>query len=133
MALCVHNYSARGYFDKLFEDVEVRELSSHSEPERGFGRVSDVVFAEGISEKSFRTGFFTSRIIDLGLNTYLNSILNGINASIWDWCDVPVGMGRDGQRLFRAESDHILRYGIDYIDRWIMYNKLFGSISAVSV
>ena len=82
-------------------------------------------------EYAYRRELIRGKIIGLGLGPYISEITDGMNQTCGRVIpfdeDTLVGDVKNIQRLMRVASDSLLRFGLDYIDRWNMYNELFGS------
>ena len=70
------------------------------------------------------------KIIGLGLEEFMSDIIEGINnytnsrvlsSDLNLWTSV-----RHLQKHIRANGDAYLKFALDYVDKWVMYNNLFN-------
>jgi hypothetical protein len=88
------------------------------------GRMLD--HAHSVCSYSFRSAFIRGLIIGKGLEMHAEDIIAGMNASLW--MDVPEKFSSPDERraYYDQKSRDLLRFGIHYLERWEMYNNLFG-------
>ena len=91
----------------------------------------EAIYSQMTAEFAYRYALFKGKILGLGLKKYESKITNGIKNGIKsrffaleypNICDWTV---EDFQQNTRANTDCAIQYGLDYIDRWAMYNNLF--------
>jgi hypothetical protein len=90
----------------------------------------DLVTDEQEAEFSYRSGFIRGKIVGLGLEGFMADIIDGMNKTVsraWpsDLIFYQVST-KKYQELLRADTDVLLEFGLDYVDRWLMYNRLFS-------
>jgi hypothetical protein len=78
------------------------------------------------SEHHYRGAFVKGMIYSMGLGEYEEDILSGCGRSV----NLPTSPTHDmcplrQIELVRANSNAILEFTVDYINRWEMYDKLF--------
>lgn len=113
----------RRYFDKKLE-----KLSQIKDPQERDQRVLDLLFNEDQAEFSYRSGLTRGKINGLGLEEFMSDIVDGMNKScsrvtsdLTSWTSA-----KHYQEINRADSDALLRFALDYVDKWVMYNNLFN-------
>jgi hypothetical protein len=88
------------------------------------GLISDEIKAE----INYAFGLFRGNILKLGLEKHTSKIIDGIKRGMKSRIFL---MHSDYsmkhiQQNTRANTDSYIQYGLDYIDRWAMYNNLFN-------
>lgn len=127
----------RQYFDEklaklssLAEHVFKFELAQYpiKSPISVYQLEYDLVVAETRAELAYRSGFLRGKIVGLGLEKFMADIMDGMNKTgsrVCSWDDNSETSAKQYQEGMRVDADALLRFGLDYIDRWVMYNKLF--------
>ena len=130
----------REYFDKRLEELSRIEGCT---VDYNLKLRYDLISDENIAEFAYRSGFVRGKITALGLERFMDDILNGLNIS---WLRRIIYLDhystnierreskffvqpsdiKHAQGLLRANSDLSLIFALDYVDRWVMYNNLFG-------
>ena len=95
-----------------------------------------LLHAEERAEFSYRSAFIKGLIIGRNLGEDLAEIIAGMNKTCFahtpsdidysSFMPNPVDVQRF-RSLLSLESDSLLEFGIEYLDRWVMYNQLFGN------
>ena len=77
---------------------------------------------------SFRRAFLRGMIIGEGLEEYADDIITGMNASCERVFPEMPESKTPQERCSQTDkvSRALLKFGIDYIEKWKMYNNLFG-------
>mgnify|MGYP006413187513 CR=1 FL=1 len=103
-------------------------LSRIGEGQRSSRRRRELLNGELVAEFGYRSGLIRGKIIGLGLLEHMGEIVEGMNQCADRICPSDKSQfktGQDYQHNTRANSDALLAFGMDYIDRWVMYNDLF--------
>ena len=114
----------RQYFDGKLE-----ELSQIKDPLERHRNEINLLSNEGRAEFSYRSGMTRGKIIGLGLEEFMPEIIDGINQTCArvNPSDIKrCNLAKHTQTIVRAHSDVMLRFDLDYVDRWVMYNNLFN-------
>ncbi|MBI2125396.1 hypothetical protein HYU08_02470 [Candidatus Woesearchaeota archaeon] len=115
----------RKFFDKLQEETsQIKFKEAREEAE------TKLLRAEGQAEFSYRSAFIRGMIIGKGLEHYMSDIVDGMNKSCLKVIsrDFPdTDSIQEYQACIRSDTDLLLLFGQEYIDRWVMYNTLFGN------
>lgn len=118
---------------KYFSD-KLESLSTIEDPEEKYRQEVCLLEDEWMAEEAYREGVMQGRMLGLGLYPEKMRLITGgmihsfqrINPS-----DVPCfPIAKEYQTYIRARSDALWHFEMDYIDRWRMYNTLFGESSA---
>lgn len=82
-----------------------------------------------VAEFTYRSGVIRGKIMGLGLESQMQEIIDGMNISckrvLVSELPRQANLNRIQQYL-EENSDAFLRFALDYVDRWVMYDKLFG-------
>lgn len=114
---------------RKYFDGRLAELSQVEDSEARYKLEATLVFAENMAEFAYRSGLTRGKIIGLGLEESMPDIINGMNKSssrIQTSDLASFTSAEHYQQICRADSDALLRFGLDYVDRWVMYNNLFN-------
>ena len=114
----------RQYFDE-----RLAELSQIEDPEARYKLETSLVFAENQAEFAYRSGLARGKVMGLDLEESMPDIIDGMNKSclrvlfsdLTSWSSP-----KHYQESNRTENDALLRFALDYVDRWVMYNNLFN-------
>nr|MBA4405482.1 hypothetical protein [Nanoarchaeum sp.] len=94
-------------------------------------RKFDLAAQESAALFYYRSGLIRGKIIGLGLEQSMEDIIDGMNITherviptdihiLDSFCD-----GKSSQHS-RAAHYELLKFGLDYVDKWVMYNNLFA-------
>jgi len=116
--------SQRQYFDDRLE-----KLSRIEDPKERYQHEIALIRDEDVAEFSYRSGITRGKIVGLNLEDFMSDLIDGMNKSslriltsdLTSWTSA-----KHYQKICRADSDALLRFGLDYVDRWIIYNDLFN-------
>jgi hypothetical protein len=81
-------------------------------------------------ERMHRRTTLLEKIKNKGLEKYSEKIIDDMNKTIRTMNDAQKGYASQTNKIpdnLLSNSDYALIYGLDYIDKWKMYNKLFGT------
>lgn len=112
---------------------KLERLSAIADPEERYMQEAQLLEAEWIAEDAYREGVMQGRMLGLGLYPdNMGLITSGMMHSFRriDPSDVQFTDARRYQVYIRARSDALWNFEMNYIDRWMMYNRLFGERSA---
>ena len=113
----------RQYFDEKLE-----ELSQIVDPQERYKNEVNLLTNESQVEFSYRSGMTRGKIIGLGLEEHMSEIIDGVNRTGQRANPSDINRydsAKHAQTITRAHSDAMLRFGLDYVDKWVMYNHLF--------
>jgi len=113
----------RKYFDEKLNNF----LQIKNEEER-YNQAVNLVIHEDKAEFAYRSGLVRGKIIGLGLEEFTTDIVDGMNqtcsrvlvSDLTSWNSVECF-----QKISRANNDALMKFGLDYVDKWVMYNNLF--------
>ena len=116
------------YFRKKLES-----LSAIEDPKERYCQEILLLEVEFMAEQGYREGVMQGRMLGLGLYpTKMRLIAEGMVNSFQrlDPSDALFQNARDCQTYIQARSSILLDFEMEYIDRWIMYDRRFGEHSA---
>jgi len=117
----------RDHFDKLYTMIRGSRSYeiSKSLPTSLLG---GLLVAEAKAERNYVDGVLIGKIFGLGLRDKMQAILEGFENSVSKVSIEKMSLYTvtNPPSHLRAISDCFLEFGLDYIDRWVMYNQLFG-------
>ena len=114
----------REYFDE-----RLKKLPQINNLEERYQYAVDLVYDEEFAEFAYRSGLIRGKIIGLGLEKSMSYIVDGMNKSsskVLPSDLTSLTSAKHYQENTRAYSDAFLRFALDYVDRWVMYNNLFN-------
>jgi hypothetical protein len=118
----------RDHFDKLYTMIRKGDSSYGTSKSQSIPLLDGLLVAEARAERNYVDGVLIGKIIGLELRDKMQTILEGFENSVSKVSFEKRSLSIVANPPFhlRAISDCFLEHGLDYIDRWVMYNQLFG-------
>lgn len=109
-------------------DRQILALSHIEDKRIRAERETELLHDEMRMEFAYRSGLIRGKIIGMSLERSMTEIIDEINETgrkTFLSEDYSSGDTRECQRRIRIDSDALIHFSMDYIDRWAVYNRLF--------